>query len=205
MPLYNMSCPKCGRQTTEYDEGKWTCLFCGNKTILKDDVPDNHYTSFNIHSKALFDLDVKNSEPFQIQEEKIITGYKEEKNLKSNKELVCILIIFVCAYLSSFLFLVLTGVKWSNPEEGVFMCACLVTVVVYFSCLKIINGKITEVKKPIYAGLITANSYCPYCLNIFGHYEHDEDLFQAYNLGLTHCHKCGKQFVIDKGRTYRIK
>ena len=29
MPVYDMKCPRCGKQSTEYDENKWQCLTCG--------------------------------------------------------------------------------------------------------------------------------------------------------------------------------
>ena len=35
MPVYNMACPKCGKQSTEYAEDRWQCLHCGNKFIYK--------------------------------------------------------------------------------------------------------------------------------------------------------------------------
>ena len=38
MPVYNMACPKCGKQSTEYAEDKWQCLHCGNRFIYKNEA-----------------------------------------------------------------------------------------------------------------------------------------------------------------------
>ena len=37
MPIVPMSCPKCGRQATEYDAHKWQCLHCGIKFVYKEE------------------------------------------------------------------------------------------------------------------------------------------------------------------------
>ena len=60
MSLYDMSCPKCGRPATEYDENKWQCLHCGNKFVYKAEpaptITTN--TSVSIVPSALYDIDV---------------------------------------------------------------------------------------------------------------------------------------------------
>ncbi len=46
MPLQSTSCPKCGKEASEYAEGKWRCLHCGLKFIYEkpqDIVVQKHY------------------------------------------------------------------------------------------------------------------------------------------------------------------
>ena len=35
MPIQPMTCPRCGRPASEYDENKWRCLNCGAKFIYE--------------------------------------------------------------------------------------------------------------------------------------------------------------------------
>ena len=69
MPVYDMACPKCGKQATEYDENKWRCLHCGNKFIYKEERPSYEInTTVNIESSALFDVetdDTPNNRPYE--------------------------------------------------------------------------------------------------------------------------------------------
>jgi hypothetical protein len=62
--LVNTACPKCGRQATEYDDGKWSCSFCGNKFVLAAD-PGRTFVQSNVHiqGQAAFELDVAKAKP----------------------------------------------------------------------------------------------------------------------------------------------
>lgn len=33
MPMIKASCPHCGKEASEYELGKWKCLYCGRKFI----------------------------------------------------------------------------------------------------------------------------------------------------------------------------
>jgi len=35
--MYNTACLQCGRETTEYEKGKWRCPRCGNTLVLTDE------------------------------------------------------------------------------------------------------------------------------------------------------------------------
>jgi len=61
--IINMACPKCGKQTTEYDEKKWSCLYCGNKFVYAPIQPSHTLIQSNVHiqGQATFKLDVENA------------------------------------------------------------------------------------------------------------------------------------------------
>ena len=39
MAGFDVKCPKCGKQSAEYDENKWECLHCGNKFVYREESP----------------------------------------------------------------------------------------------------------------------------------------------------------------------
>ena len=58
MPVYDMKCPRCGKQSTEYDENKWQCLHCGNKFVYKEESTTyQSQTNVNIQGSSLFDVE----------------------------------------------------------------------------------------------------------------------------------------------------
>lgn len=63
--IVNMACPKCGGQSTEYDENKWSCLRCGNKFIFAPEQPSQTFvqSNVNIQGQATFELDAANIKP----------------------------------------------------------------------------------------------------------------------------------------------
>jgi DNA-directed RNA polymerase subunit RPC12/RpoP len=63
--IVNMACPKCGGQSTEYDENKWSCLRCGNKFIFAPEQPSQTFVQSNVHieGQATFELDAVNIKP----------------------------------------------------------------------------------------------------------------------------------------------
>lgn len=63
--IVNMACPKCGGQSTEYDDKKWSCLRCGNKFVYEP-TQANHtliQSNVSIQGQATFELDVAKSKP----------------------------------------------------------------------------------------------------------------------------------------------
>ena len=38
MPVISLSCPQCGKPSTEYDENKWQCLTCGSKFVYEKPI-----------------------------------------------------------------------------------------------------------------------------------------------------------------------
>jgi len=38
MPIQSTTCPKCGKETSEYAENKWQCLHCGRKFVYEEPV-----------------------------------------------------------------------------------------------------------------------------------------------------------------------
>jgi len=61
--IVNMACPKCGGQSTEYDDKKWSCLRCGNKFVYEPTQASHTLVQSNIHiqGQATFELDVENA------------------------------------------------------------------------------------------------------------------------------------------------
>ena len=60
--IVNMACPKCGGQSTEYDDKKWSCLRCGNKFVYEPTQASHTLVQSNVHiqGQATFELDVEN-------------------------------------------------------------------------------------------------------------------------------------------------
>ena len=62
-----MACPSCGKQATEYDEHKWSCLHCGNKFVFVPPTsPQTHnyvQNSVNVVGQTTYELDVQNAKP----------------------------------------------------------------------------------------------------------------------------------------------
>ena len=58
-----MACPKCGGQSTEYDDKKWSCLRCGNKFVYEPTQASHTLVQSNVHiqGQATFELDVENA------------------------------------------------------------------------------------------------------------------------------------------------
>ena len=58
-----MACPKCGGQSTEYDDKKWSCLKCGNKFVYEPTQTSHTLIQSNVHiqGQATFELDVENA------------------------------------------------------------------------------------------------------------------------------------------------
>ena len=69
MPVYDMKCPRCGKQSTEYDENKWQCLHCGNRFVYKEESPTyQSQTNVSIQGSSLFDVepyDSGNERPYE--------------------------------------------------------------------------------------------------------------------------------------------
>lgn len=63
--IVNMACPKCGGQSTEYDENKWSCLRCGNKFIFAPEQPRQTIVQSNVHiqGQGNFELDAARVKP----------------------------------------------------------------------------------------------------------------------------------------------
>jgi len=61
--IVNMACPKCGGQSTEYDDKKWSCLRCGNKFVYEPTQASHTLVQSNVHiqGQATFELDVENA------------------------------------------------------------------------------------------------------------------------------------------------
>ena len=81
---------ECGRQTTEYDEKKWSCLYCGNKFVFAPVQPSHTFVQSNVHiqGQATFELDAKNAKPSVPKTAKMIEhdpdhfGKSISKNLR---------------------------------------------------------------------------------------------------------------------------
>ena len=61
MPVHSMACPKCGKQSTEYDEDKWQCLLCGTSLYLSRTSPtivNYRFSRVSITEGSLYDIEV---------------------------------------------------------------------------------------------------------------------------------------------------
>lgn len=63
--IVNMTCPKCGGRSSEYDQNKWCCLECGNKFIFAPQAPQQTFVqnTVSIQGQATYDIDVSKSKP----------------------------------------------------------------------------------------------------------------------------------------------
>ena len=65
MPILSMACPRCGKQSTEYEENKWQCLHCGNKFIIRDEKQSVNISNTFLQGDFLYDL-VPHEQPNHI-------------------------------------------------------------------------------------------------------------------------------------------
>jgi ribosomal protein L37AE/L43A len=65
--VVNMACPSCGKQATEYDEHKWSCLHCGNKFVFVPPTSPqtNNYVQSTVNAvgQPTYELDVQRAKP----------------------------------------------------------------------------------------------------------------------------------------------
>ncbi len=77
MPVVNLNCRKCGKETTEYAKNKWRCLHCGAKYRYEKPQPLAAVPSVTINKnqrssikEVLYDSDGIKVTPSMISVEK---------------------------------------------------------------------------------------------------------------------------------------
>ena len=176
MALYNMQCPVCGSDTTNYDGRKtWKCLSCRNELVLQEDI-NNYNTSINVHSKALYDFDIGNSKPFKTHSQKMIMGHNQV--MPYSKWVWVLSILGVYFFWGMF----------ANIGEGNILSAIWIGWLSFLLIIPaVILGNITK-KVPIYEDLIWMASYCPNCEGEYNTYQNNYSRDEDWDKGLTHCH-----------------
>ena len=216
MPVYDMKCPKCGKQSTEYAENKWQCLHCGNKFIYKEESPHFH-TNINLEASALFDVepyDPSNEAPFK---EPYLKWHALEQDVKLQNYLKrgygmtlgwgCVVVVLIACAL-------ITTSAYIGSEIlvsfSVAAAALLILVAYPFILIaRIIGYRVKAARRR--AKLNSAETtvghiaLCPFCKK-----EHSRHYFSQYSstdpeTRNTHCISCGKQFALVKGKPLRIR
>lgn len=232
MKIINCACPKCGKQTSEYDNDKWTCLYCGNKFVIKDEANTTiiNNSSLNVSGSGLFNLEPNGLEPVAISEDmsKLVNQqtiiYASQSDYLNNWPWkIIIIIIFSCVIgLISLLF---------YEFKMVFMCFGLnlgIWITILVSIEKAQTKRFLERKEKFTSKLNLyevhyRNMYhCPYCNAEYGQktindddlqrliswklqYDEDPDIgVPPVEDRLDHCKECGKQFFIKDNKMYKI-
>jgi len=189
MKIINCACPKCGKQTTEYDNDKWTCLHCGNKFVIKPEaethINNNNFT--DIHSDALFDIDPNGTEPSSsFTDLYSLTGTEAKKSLNmllGGKDISggWVFIIFGIPITAAALFLSSIG---GSVTGGI-----LFLIGYFFIYIK--NFNIEHAESRIYSELKTTeihykNTYkCPHCNAVIKETSIDYDELQRFILNFA--------------------
>ena len=214
MPIYEMSCPKCGKQSSEYDENKWKCLSCGNKFMYKDERVTQHLNAtVSIQESTLFDV-----EPWDAScETPIIESYKDVHSMNAWKTATRKSKDYPDWFVLS---LPLTGILFflgiiGTLETSGAGAACLVLGVMVFvgSVTSVIAQKrgwkqrAEEMKESIPVLMKTVGwiALCPYCGKEHSRYMERERANLSSSSSTTHCSSCGKQFFLLNGKSHRLK
>ena len=219
MGVHDMRCPKCGKQSTEYDENKWQCLYCGNRFVYKEESPTyQSQTNVHLETNSLFDL-----EPYDWGNERLIEDRYLNLHSRGDDKIWAeldirqqgrSLLIVLPGALSLWSFIiaaiVLNDGGYSRSMEGVVLLivGLLCAVISVFFVMKRNNvarerderaDYLETLKEPV--GWITL---CPACKEEHSRYRFsDKDLAS----GPVHCqaYSCGKQFMLLNGKARVIK
>lgn len=205
MPVYDMSCPKCGQQTTEYDENKWQCLHCGDKFVYKQEpaATFNTHTNVTIAPSALYDIEVGdpvNNRPLLgswLKAHKAEEDEQMARDLKAVNKVGCLVALAVLV-----LAIVAAGFQYAPVALGFVVLAVILAVVAVVNTPEA-SARIRARKKYL-ASLqerIGTIILCPYCHEKYSECRFGEEEPQE----LTHCMACGKQFLVAGLNSYKIK
>ncbi len=237
--VISLACPSCGKQATEYDENKWSCLHCGNKFVFVPPTSPqtNNYVqnTVNVVGQPTYELDVQRAKPakpiIKTQYEhnpeafsyppELFLGVEEidighlgygtqnlQKAVERNHNSKIIWTFW------SILFGILT---FFGLTAGSWLLICIfpaaisvINLCIRFRDTKKINLllKKTEMKRQGFEQqkidfearknekiTVGYQPICPFC----------SAEVNDISTGLTHCHKCGKQFHYSNERSYPIK
>ena len=203
MPVYEMSCPKCGKPASEYAEDKWQCLSCQHKFIYKDESVVQHFkTTVNIENAPLIDLESSDPSCEQPVEQPYTKWHslEEDAEWKSAIKRCESKVVSVAIYLG---LTVLFGIIWG---------LCILTFIVPSLIAAIINqiyGFWWKKKAAVRAKYLSTLSetvgwttLCPFCKAKHSQYFFIEKPPAA---APVHCTSCGKQFMLVNGHAFKFK
>jgi len=231
MGVHDMRCPKCGKQSTEYDEDKWQCLHCGNKFIYREES-DTYNTSVNVQGSTLFDIDTADpSLEIPIKE-----PYLDWHSLDDDAELQaaenyslvpnsfkgsngrihtfgCLGLLLIYGTVS----LIISSALWppgqkngAGADGGFQMIFLLVALGGYIINHTLKAGHKTRAKaRKRYLSSLEETvgwiTICPLCTEAHSKHYDSEHTSREPETGPTHCTSCGKQFMLVKGKAFKIK
>ena len=162
MGVHDMRCPKCGKQSTEYDENKWQCLHCGNKFVYKEESTTyQSQTNVNIQGSSLFDV-----EPYDSGNERLIEEPHSNRHpLEDDLELKRLKAYRGCGVgcAGFFLFMVLSAAYHQQLPFGGMMLLSVLTLVGIFSTRAVHSKLEKRVSKFNEIGVVGWIALCPYC------------------------------------------
>ena len=224
-----MACPSCGKQATEYDEHKWTCLHCGNKFVfVPPSSPETHnyvQNTVNVVGQPTYELDVQNSKPakpiiktrYEHSPQQfydippfggLLDEYNKEKKQVERSKAFLVFWLF-CGVL--FGIMAISGI--ANKSLLLFLCFIPALGSLFFAFLYFLGSrdyKLVETKLSMEKSEQTR-------LNMEA--QKKEKITVGYqpvcpfcmadvvnpSSGLTHCLKCGKQFHYSNECSYPVK
>ena len=189
MPVYDMKCPKCGKQSTEYDENKWQCLHCGNKFVYKEESTTYlSQTNVNIQGSSLFDVEPFDpADKLRMEErEPTIEENSLFKYLRIKKENI------KKAYSGGGMGMGLLGSYLYVETKDAFLWPY--HLFRWFGHR--LKGRPLSPKKLV--GWITL---CPSCKEEHSRYRFSDKTPAS---GPVHCKSCGKQFMLLDGKAHAI-
>ncbi len=217
--LVDMRCPKCGGNSTQYDERKWRCLHCSNYFLYEPiEAPKTTVQHFvNISGDAQYDLDVSGATNARPLYDTVEDGWP---NAIAELKYVNVVIAVYRGPLSenrNKMWGYVIGTIVSGGAAVVAMSnASLLALLVsgFLTCLfgsrwteyvekvqiaeKMVGEheqKKAELLSTKNAKLIGYRPLCPYC----------RAEAEASNKTLTHCLKCGKRFYYAEPTSFPIK
>ena len=215
MPVYDMKCPRCGKQSTEYDENKWQCLHCSNKFVYKEESPTyQSQTTVNIQGTQLVDLEPYDSANERPYEEPYLKRHSLEEDPK-RKELKrryaiwdewnqALFPIFLLASASIIFFALQTfQTVWGKVLTLSAPSLPLVLKLITWRKMGKIKAKWEQRRRSLNSRkeIVGWWALCPSCKKKKSSFCYDEKKPAS---GPVHC-ECGKQFMLREGKSHAIK
>jgi len=204
MAIHDMSCPRCGKVSTEWQEGKWRCLSCGNYFLFKDDPAPLTVVNSNVSiaGDALYDLDTSKT----LQPVPLTTPWLKLNKLEDDPDYVALKngqinpvgLFSICIGIGV---IVIIGVLGADLPVLVAIVAGIaagsVPLALFYRSINRLKIKLAErleylTNLQVFHGQAV---HCPNCRQEFWRTAGDSPA----PTGLTHCLSCGKQFFLGKG------
>jgi DNA-directed RNA polymerase subunit RPC12/RpoP len=209
--IVNMACPKCGRRASEYAEGKWACLDCGNKFLYSPPAPNQTFIQSNItiHGQAGYELDIRAAKApvphFKKNEDHNPGHYAAavieveaatkhwKKSRTKNLTLGLIYLLGGLLFGSDAAILLILGIILA----GVF-------IIRFRTAAKELGkqaARRSALKKEMQEEVLVGQNFvCPHCETVIQFVSEGETI----TAGPKHCLGCGKQVFISEGYIYPV-